>query len=388
MKKAVLISFAAILFLFIFGFNVYADLVSEGRVLLFNHGNPTYSGILLANQKFKNELSTNPNNPEANLFYAVTRMGVFALETGSGGGLETLRDVFEAFGMTRNSNDFLDVGPPYDSPSELPGNSPSGEAIRQFLAGTYMNLLNETLGNLDQIPSSFNTILTADETGDQAVEVDYGDVLMYKTMINANRCLVLVMSSYNLNVDIDAAANKISNDQFKINSDLLKAYPDFLKLLSGGGAALINAETALIDTIDSYLAASAFIRSETDNQLDDLIAIDPEDAGDESLFRENLTEFQASLSQNRNAYLTDNVEHLLLNLNFFFGYGNGPYDLRDFLPQFNQCDDPINGTMGHGLGDDPTLGSILPEFSQADWNFELNRCIMAMPWLPLLLLGD
>jgi hypothetical protein len=374
--------------LLICGSNTYADFVSEGRVLLFNHGNPTYSGILSANQKFKDALSKNSNNPEANLFYAVTRIGAFALEAGGVGSLETLRDVFEAFGMTRNSNDFLDAGPPYDTPIELPGNSPSGEEIRQFLAEPYMTLLNETLENLAKIPNSFKTILTADETGDQATEVDYGDVLMYKAMLNGNRCLVLIMSSYNLNMDIDAIAKKISNDQFNINTDLLKPYPEFLKLLSGGGTTLGTAEEALLDTINSYLAASEFIRSETDNQWDDLVEIIPVELGDEELLRQNLNELKASLNENRTADLTDNVEHLALNLNPFFGYGSGPYNLRDFLPLFDHCNDPKNGTMGHGLGDDPTLGGILPEFSQGDWDFEIVPCVMAMPWIPLLLLDD
>jgi hypothetical protein len=104
--------------------------------------------------------------------------------------------------------------------------------------------------------------------------------------------------------------------------------------------------------------------------------------------RQNLNELKASLNENRSANLTDNVEHLSLNLNPFFGYVSGPYDLRDFLPLVNQCNDPINGTMGHGLGDDPTLGGILPEFIQADWDFETVPCVMAMPWIPLLLLDD
>jgi len=389
MRRAILIAFAVILFLLIFGFNVYADLVSDGRALLFNQGNPTYSGILSANQKFEAALSQNPNNLQANLFYAVTRIGAFALETGSGGSLETLRDIFEAFGMTRNSNNFLDDGPPYDSPSELPGNSPSGEAIRQFLAGPYITLLNGALANLAKISNNtFNISLTAVETGDQVLEVDYGDVLMFKAMLNANKCLVLIMSSYNLNVDIDAMADKISNDQININTDLLKTYPEFLKLISGGGTILGTAETALLDTINSYLDASAFIRSETDYQMNDLITMDSEDIGDEALFRQNLNELRASLNQNRTADLTDNEEHLSLNLNPFFGYGSGPYNLRDFLPLFNPCNDPQNSTMGHGIGDDPTLGGILPGFSQSDWDFEIEFCAMAMPWIPLLLLDD
>ncbi len=385
MKRIILISFFVILFLLSFGFNAYADLVSDGRTLLFNHGNPTYSGILAANQKFKDALSADPNNQAANLFYAVTRMAAFALESGSGNGLETLRDVFEAFGMTRNGNNFLDVGPPYDMPSELPENSPGGETIRQFLAAPYMTLLNQALVNITKVPSSYKTILTSDETGDRAVEVDYGDVLMYKAMLNANRWIVLIISSYNFNVDIDVIANKISADKFSINSDLLKPYPEFLKLLSGGKTTLEAAEKALLETINSYLAASAFIRTETDSQFDDFIIMDPDDTDEEQLFRQNLNELATSLNQNKNAYLTDNIDHLLLNPNLFFGYGNGPYNLRDFLPEFNQCDDPINGTMGHGLGDDPTLGGILPEFSQSDWIFELKTCVKATPWIPLLL---
>ncbi len=384
MRRAISIILFATLFFLICGSNTYADLLSDGRVQLFNHGNPTYSGLLAANQKF----SAAPNNQEANLFYAVTRIGAFALEEGSGGGLKTLRDVFQAFGMTRNSNEFIEDSSPYDTPSQLPGNSPSGEEIRQFLAGPYIILLDGALANLEKIGSSFQTTLTADETGDEAVEVDYGDVLMYKAMLNANKCLALIMSSYNLNVDTDEIESKTNNDQLRINTDLLDTYPDFLKLVNGGGATLSYAEAALLAAINRYLDASTFIRSETDYQLDDLIAFDPDDSDDEALFRQNLNELKASLNGNRTADLTDNEEHLSLNLNLFFGYGSGPYNLRDLLPRFNRCNDPIAGTVGHGLVDDPTLGGILPNYSQADWGIEMEFCAMAMPWIPLLLLDD
>ena len=386
MRITVLITFTVILFFLVCGSNTYADLVSEGRALLFNQGNPTYSGLISANQKFKAALSNNPNNPEANLFYAATRIGAFALEKGSGRGFETMRDVFESLGMTRNSNVFLDDGSPYNTPSELPGNSPNGEAIRQFLAGPYLILLDGALANLAKIGNLFQTTLTAAETGDEAVEVDYGDVLMYQAMLNANKCLVLIISSYNLGVDL-AEMSKINSDRFDINTDLLNAYPDFLKLINGGEATLQSAEEALLDAIKSYLDASAFIRTETDNQLDDLITLDSDDVADEALLRQNLIELRDSLNQNRTADLTDNEEQVSLNPNPFFGYASGPYNLRDFLPRFNRCNDPIPGTMGHGLGDDPTLGGILADFSQAAWDIEIEPCSMAMPWLPLLLLN-
>lgn len=355
--------------------NSYADLVSDGRAKLFNKGNPTYSGILDANQKFRDALITQPNDQKAILFYSVTRLAVSMLKSGTGGGLETLRDVFESFGMTHNTNHFLHEGFPYDMPSELPYNSPGGEKIRQFLAGPFMTLLNEIQADLAKISNSFNIIIPASETGDRAVEIDYGDILIFEAILNAKRLLVLILSSYDLNVDIDEIIRKIRNDQFSINDDLLKPYPELQKLSGGGEVTMKAARTALLETINSYLAASEFIRTETDNQLDDLITIYTEDAESEALFRQNLIELKTSLNQNRNAYLTDNDKYLLLNLNPFFGNGKGPYNLRDFLPEFNNSNKPINGTMGHGLGNDPTLGGIFPEFSQSDWGLEATSRI-------------
>ncbi len=62
-----------------------------------------------------------------------------------------------------------------------------------------------------------------------------------------------------------------------------------------------------------------------------------------------------------------------INLNHIFG-GNGPNNLRDFLPQFNEYGDPIYGTMGHGIGDDPTLDGILPDMTQDEWELEGGSC--------------
>jgi len=63
-----------------------------------------------------------------------------------------------------------------------------------------------------------------------------------------------------------------------------------------------------------------------------------------------------------------------IDLNPFFGDGTNAHNLRDFLPQFNDYGCEIAGTMGHGLGDDPTLGGILPDFTQEDWDLEFGPC--------------
>lgn len=59
-------------------------------------------------------------------------------------------------------------------------------------------------------------------------------------------------------------------------------------------------------------------------------------------------------------------------LNFFpfFGNGTNAKALRDMLPQLNEYGYPVPGTMGHGLGDSPTLGGILPDYTQEQWTRE------------------
>lgn len=58
-----------------------------------------------------------------------------------------------------------------------------------------------------------------------------------------------------------------------------------------------------------------------------------------------------------------------INLVPLFGHGStAPTALRDMLPQLNEFGYPVPGTMGHGLGNDPTLGGGLPDFTtQERW---------------------
>ncbi|MCK4784943.1 MAG: hypothetical protein KAV87_14420 [Desulfobacteraceae bacterium] len=55
-----------------------------------------------------------------------------------------------------------------------------------------------------------------------------------------------------------------------------------------------------------------------------------------------------------------------INLNPIFVFP-GPVSPRDMLPEFNDFNEPVYGTFGHGLGDDPTLKGILPSMTQQDW---------------------
>jgi hypothetical protein len=45
----------------------------------------------------------------------------------------------------------------------------------------------------------------------------------------------------------------------------------------------------------------------------------------------------------------------------------GEVNPRDMLPLFDTAGEPIAGTVGHGLNNDPTLGAVLPGMTQQDW---------------------
>lgn len=76
-----------------------------------------------------------------------------------------------------------------------------------------------------------------------------------------------------------------------------------------------------------------------------------------------------------------------IDLNPIFGstarYAN-PINLRDLLPVFDQWNEPLPGTVGHGLGDDPTLGGILPQMTQYDWQKEFNLQPSGMIYLDFI----
>jgi hypothetical protein len=49
-------------------------------------------------------------------------------------------------------------------------------------------------------------------------------------------------------------------------------------------------------------------------------------------------------------------------------FGPSPVNPRDLLPLYTDDNEIVPGTFGHGLGDDPTLGGILPGWRQKDWS--------------------
>ena len=352
-------------------------LVAEGRALLFNYGDPTYSGLLAANQKFQQAVTADPYDPEANLFFAVTRVLTLLDDTVTyteGPPIENVKELLDGFGVSDEGRDMFDWSASIPEDAEgnllLPSDTPSGQAIQDFLRSVIIPEIEGVLANLSVIDRYFNLTLTAAETGDDHnIEVDYGDVLLYKSLLHAVKTWLLIISSYDINVDIDEIANKINSDLFNINTDLLDAYPDFLKLLADGGATIGDAREALLAAIDTYNAASTFIREENDEQWDDLIAL--EDEADDLEFRTILEKIKDSLENRRPVEIGDNLTRV--DFSEFF---DDPLSIRHYLPTFNY--DPYTGEYkGVSSFPDKTFSGILPDGLPPGIDFaSINGCLV------------
>jgi len=108
----------------------------------------------------------------------------------------------------------------------------------------------------------------------------------------------------------------------------------------------------------------------TTQGAEELITLKSGDLAEEAKFRANMTSLRDSLVSG-NTYadlISGGSDHIHLNLNPLFA---GSLNLRDLLPQFtgySNGSQMMSGTMGHGLGNDATLGGILPDYTQDTWS--------------------
>ena len=368
-------------------------LVDQGRELLFNSGNPTHSGLLAANTKFEEAISEDATDEEAHLFYAVTRLPALMDNTmiyTAGIPIENIRELLDLFGVSDLGRDIFEWTA--TMPENLPSDTPSSSDIQEFLGSVIIEEINDSLDNLAAISQSFEEILTASETGeDHDIEVDYGDVLLYESLLQSAKAALFIVCSYNLDADIDEIAEKVDAEIFDVNSDLLNVYTEFLKLLTGRDTIIGEAKTAVIAAIDSYDNASAFIRAESDPQWNDLISLDPEDEADEEEFRTNLADVKYSLENGEPVEVGSDDDLTLVDFSEFF---DDPIHIRNYLPELIHdpyTDDILIGerissfpdTTFSGIFPDGAFGDAFIDYSNVcstNTSFPLFGVARCTPW--------
>jgi len=280
-------------------------LVTEGRLLLFNGGDATYSGIIAANDKFNAAVAADATDQVANLFYAATRMLASALDQGNSpdfSTLATLGDLFGAIGAVRNNVDLVDEEAPFNDPPSLndeydpPDTLPTGTELQAYLAGPFIDLLDLAIGNLDTIDNTIDIVLTVAEIGDEAIEVDYGDVLLMKSMLYTLKAFAFIFKAYDFNMDLREIIVLANADFLQLQRDLLDKYAGLFSLLGDGAASLGSARQALDLGIERYRDGFNFITGETDPQENDLFYFESsEDVSDANSLLTQLTELQNSI---------------------------------------------------------------------------------------------
>jgi len=471
------------------------EYISSGENALYTE---TIENILLAHSIFLDARAAYPNDPVINGYLALTRLFHLALTSES----EGLQELLIKYGIYRTGLDLDTLD--YDLPKDVndkynvPETAPMTEEVRAFMSGALLSAIDASIGNLDTTISNWNDsskhIVAKEKRGtDIDIEVDYGDIYLFRASLKELKSMVLTITAYDLNVDIREIA-ALNNLEAFSERGFLERFQDFLRLIptsatpTGDGINQLGlARTVMMEAIDDYIAASTKIRNDTDLTpgAEELIEIDECDYLLEEWFRDSLTSIKTTLSNSSNpaAEIPDQEEEWLftdvdtgneiwvtlkhnksqgefngldggdfvgwsgdiecltitedqiyiemeasgwpyreigfngtlngtsdaisgsyngvsaegavsgtftatresmlenierLNLNPFFGNGSAPYDVRNFLPEFNACDDPVPGTVGFGLTPSPdaTLGGILPDYIQDDWGLDPVSCIL------------
>ena len=297
------------------------DYLIPGREKLFNG---TLSGVREAYQIFTNGIEDQDciNNKELRFFHAAAGTVVLVC-TDDGIPINSFFELLRAFGIEVLGDNWhqLAVYHPVNEHDayEIPPDAPDAEGVRAII-DTMIPRIDLLIYDLSFINPSdpFTILLSPDETRvffDPAspglqydLEVDYGEVLLLKGLLIGLMAQLQAKSAYDLYVDPDNnLVEKLHNNAFNINTDLLDLYPEILTVAPTdnnpeiGKDILAQARQDLIAAIDYYFEAVDYIRSEnvpagTDPQENELLYIDPDAEPDFQLVEDRLTTLRDSLA--------------------------------------------------------------------------------------------
>ncbi|MFA5119391.1 MAG: right-handed parallel beta-helix repeat-containing protein, partial [Candidatus Omnitrophota bacterium] len=245
----------------------------------------------------------------------------------------------------------------------------------------FQGIQSSSLTQLDQALSCLNNVTGAfadtadfhatDDLGNPVItELDYGDALMLKAVLNLYKSEMCRLAAYNFdNVDAHKLGASYSG-LFSVNS-LLSSYPNLLNLSGGASSYMATAKQSVISSVGAYYDAYDFITAEGDNQEDDFVTFDPnyQDGASEAL-HPILDKIVSNLNGSTSYFFVTpedfgsepDESYFNTKINYRAYYDN-PTGLRSLLPEFDSDDFVLRSTAP-----DPMLGGILPDLKQEDYN--------------------
>ncbi len=243
------------------------------------------------------------------------------------------------------------------------------DIILPELDGALTNLSKISSGSTfyfgpDSIPPCFDT------EGLETTEIDYSDILVARTMLQALKGVLHLLMAY----DLDITLAYLMNEELSL-TDLLNDHLNLGTLTAEAVTLLPIAKAAISEGLTTAQAAINSLLTENDTQSNDLVIIDSEDASEAGTVLDILSKLAAALNGPTDIPLEGEVA-LRVDARVLF---DGSLDnLRELLP---------NG-FGTEAGEcsvypDPTMGGLFPELNQDDiyFLFECNdNCLFVIDY--------
>jgi hypothetical protein len=365
------------------------ECIAEGRTALFAHDVET------ANTKFEQALTIDADNSEANVFCAVTGLGVYITSSDCGdiltklGGSDLFWDPTKNSPLRGTDPDTLQSVPASDVFESFCGRNntiiPDSTTFFEIITGlndSAIDAIDAAEAHLAKFTSgSSDIVITSDELDanfDQDMRIDYGDILLVRSALQFVAASARLANGY----DSDAEINTVVDGEME---DLLNNFQDALKVRSANDWADVRARFE--EASELYDAASDYIRNRIDNDTEGVFHIvsdanyDETDLGedghtdvmesDEDEFRTYLDKIIASFDATEtetytkyevDGYDMDGYENWVdIEHTFSFTLAplvDGDVDLRTLLPELH------NGSFVRNTFPDPTMDGLLPDMDQ------------------------
>ena len=292
------------------------QLVAQGRSLFASNNTAG------AHARFTSALALVPQHQEANALAAVTRLLLLPQRP-------AVSNLLSRLGVARTGRDIFEWTAEFTEDDEgdvvLPANLNSADGVR-LVTSELMPAIRAALTNLSRINnSSFLLQLTAEETHSEAVDVDYGDVQLVRSLLHVALAFSHTLTAHNFGVNI-SQLRQLGQDDLLTLGRALSANPAFLG--AGSAADLKASQLEFLNAVARYLDASQFIRLRPFDTFR-LFDLDPDQFEEEAEFRDNLAKVLHSLLEPVQWNLE---EDYFLYVGSYFAGGR---TLRSLLPRFD-----------------------------------------------------
>jgi hypothetical protein len=336
--------------------------------------------IVTANYDFSNAVVASSTDPDANFFYAASRIAILPCETNAPVG--PVAQLLTDYGVPTTGRNLwhwtADFRRNLFEEIVLTNNATEGYAVG-VLTNTVLPEIDGALDNLSQVPTNYIVTLSNELNRATPVVLSNADVLIFQAGLETAEAFILTVSSYNLNVSFSALLSNAYAHTFDFSNDVLAAYPGLLTAEPGAGSNLPEASTNLNEAISAYVSGLQTIKAQQQHAARQRIHF-------HHLLSTNaiprLQEIQAALSGDATvSFGTSQGTPISEVLDLARFFSSSPINLASKEPQ--TIDDPLSGRprIVYNSFPDATFGGILPEFTE--------QLLMSLLKTPIIMLpGD